>query len=231
MGSTEKPVGIVGFGDLGGKLAAWLNEAGFRVVVFDPHKSSPFEQAKSLNDLSGQVGTIHWCAPLEALDELSVLIHDQTLILHASVMSLSAAAKQRLRGKGLNTGNIDIVHLLMNKHKSAVISSDSDTINIATEHLQRIGRQPRILHTKEHDRMMAISQAPMAILHKLILEELEVLQEKELLTPSAEELLAAIQARAAKWTPVTMQAILQNPEIKPFIEDMLHLTQKKHSRT
>jgi prephenate dehydrogenase len=211
--------GIVGVGDLGSQLLDIFLKLDNAVNVFDHKKKLP-QSTKDLEELSRTSAIIHWCAPLEGLADLPPLCEDQTLILHASVMHESLNAKQILRKSGMATGKIAIVHLLMNEHGRVIVSQDSDDTMLANKHLTDIGLQPVLLTTQEHDHIMAISQAPMAILHELLLAELEGLQQKHLLTPSGEELLTAIHARAAKWTPNTLASILRNPQISQLVAGM-----------
>ena len=211
--------GIVGVGDLGSQLLDTLLKLDNVVNVFDYKKKLP-QSTKDLEELSRTSDIIHWCAPLKGLADLPPLRDDQTLILHASVMHESLNAKQILRKSGMATGKIAIVHLLMNEHGRVIVSQDSDDAAFANKHLANIGLQPVLLSTQEHDHIMAISQAPMAILHELLLAELEELRQKHLLTPSGEELLNAIHARAAKWTPNTLASILRNPQISQLVAGM-----------
>lgn len=219
MNHMNIQIGVIGAGDLGTQLIARLTNHKIIVNVFDKKK----RVARNTESLDAVVRTskiLHWCAPLEGLADLPPLRDNQTLILHASVMHESLTAKEILRKRGMTTGKIAIVHLLMNEHGRAVVSQDSDDATFASKHLVDIGLQPVSLTTQEHDHVMAISQAPMAILHELLLTELEGLQQKHLLTPSGEELLTAIHTRAAKWTPNTLASILRNPQINQLVARM-----------
>ncbi len=226
-------VGIVGAGDFGSQLAVQVGSATPNIHVFDPNVDKIPAEARgvdlktpqtvmlaepiwhnTIDSLLDATAIVHWCAPLDALEEVSFQRH-QTVVLHDSVMSHSRAAKELIDGPKVN-----IAHLLMNRYARVVISTDSDDPRAIDTHMKAIGLNPILMSTDEHDIVMAKSQAPMAILHELFGDDLAALSEDGLLTPSGEDLAKALQDRAAKWTPTTLATILTNPKIPDLIEMM-----------
>jgi prephenate dehydrogenase len=219
--------GIIGVGDLGSQLKTWLTAVGKTVIAFDTSDSS-LSNVVSQAEIFEQADVVHWCAPLHSISAGLQVRTNQHLILHASVMHESLQTKQVIQTHDTSTNNIDIAHLLMNHAKRVVVAAESDDPKMCSEILADCGFNPIVKTVQQHDRMMAVSQAPMAMLHELILNELVELEQNELLTPSGAELLSAIRARAAKWTPATLQSILSNPEINGLISQMQSLIKNKH---
>lgn len=239
MSKPEQTVGVIGAGNLGARLAVQLSAVHEIVHVFDPFVDQIPDAARGVNeellavntsgdivlketmaDVFANAKIIHWCAPLSEVVSVERLEPEQTLVFHASVMAQSVEAQRSLAQKPDVTGKIAIAHLLMNSHRTAVVSTDSDDVNAIGQHLSAAGLRPVIRRTHEHDRIMAVSQAPMAILHGLLGAELASLGVEGMLTPSGEDLAAALEARAAKWTPTTLESILRNPQIPNLIQQM-----------
>jgi hypothetical protein len=79
--------------------------------------------------------------------------------------------------------------------------------------------------------MMARTQGIFALLIKLgIGEELDLRFSAGDLTPSATELRAAVKNREANWTPQTLQSILTNPELKPFVKEIADVLVNNNER-
>lgn len=200
-------IGIIGsLGDLGSQLSRRAKRHGFRVVEFDitdPHTS--------FDDITA-ADIIHICAPLDALKlpPLSGLI-----ILHDSVMNTSSEYnKSALRAQAA------VVHLLMNRADTAIVAHDESHANEAVAHLTTLGFTPRTMMVSEHDHIMAISQAPLALLCELLLPKLFELDEQHLLTPSGETLAHTLHSRTLVWTPTTRRAILRNPQLPAVIQKL-----------
>lgn len=224
-------IGIVGLGDLGGRLALQVLATGDTPTVFDiaapAHPPSAVDPAistaglalppreSSLSVLVEQSDIIHWCAPLSALDSLPALPDDKLLILHNSVMSASIESKESL---GSSTA---VVHCLMNEQGTVVIATESDNRERTADHFRALGLRPILKDYREHDRITARSQGIFALLIQHgIRQHLERWHEQGLLTSSAEELLRAVAHRESQWTAVTIGAILSNPALKDFAAEL-----------
>lgn len=235
MRSPElQSIGIIGVGDLGSQLAVQIGSVATDLHLFDPKVNLLPAETKGVDQVTLQdemrvaptwhktaaevlerATLVHWCAPLDKLEDVEMQ-NEQMLVLHDSVMARSRAAKERLG----SPCRVSIVHLLMNKFARVVVSADSDSLDEIENHLLTIGLKPVQMETDEHDMNMAVSQAPMAILHEVLGEKLATLRDSGLLTPSGEDLAEALQDRAVKWTDVTLSAILGNPKIPDLIDKM-----------
>lgn len=224
-------IGIVGLGDLGGRLALQALATGNAPAVFDittpaspPSAVDPAISTaglalpplvSSVDMLVEQSDIIHWCAPLSALDSLPTLPDDKLLILHNSVMNASFESKANL---GSPTA---VVHCLMNNRRTVVIATESDNRERTADHFRALGLRPVLKDCREHDRIMARSQGIFALLIQHgIRQHLERWHEQGLLTSSAEELLRAVAHRESQWTAVTIGAILSNPALKDFAAEL-----------
>jgi hypothetical protein len=117
-----------------------------------------------------------------------------------------------------------IAHCLMNDSKRVLVSTEFGDHARAKQHLNNIGLVPKDTTIAEHDKMMARSQGVFALLIELgIKKELDECFTAGNLTPSAIELRLAVTNREANWTKQTIESILENPQLKPFIEDMMGL--------
>lgn len=158
---------------------------------------------------------IHWCAPLEALDTLALSPRNEgkCVILHSSLMGESAKAIEKVHRLGLEAA---VVHSLVNSERTVIVSGESDHREAVAAHIKSIGLRPIIMHVEEHDRLMARTQAPLAILQPL-LPELQDLENKGLLTPSARVLLKALSEVSNRWTPLTVKTLRNNPYLGELI--------------
>ncbi len=233
-----KTVGIVGLGDLGGKLALQAQAAGFEVVGFDitstpkpseavdpeltiDNLSWPITAANSLTDLISAVDIIHWCAPVKALEMLTHLPEQSLLVLHCSTMEQSIKGRKLLQERSKIKGSIGIVHCLMNAQKTVIVQDDEQR-EILADHFTQLGLNPIAMSHDQHDDIMAQSQGLFALLISAGLrDKLHAWDEQGLLVPSAHELKEAIENRQANWTTVTIETILSNPQLKVFLHEIL----------
>ena len=198
-------------GDLGSQLADISEQAGF-VTIRVEHE---FRDNK--NELAlGASDYIHLCIPAGALDEYAWLQREPaTIVLHDSVMNTSVMANHAYFG-----GQATVVHMLMNANKSVVIEHSSNKRDNVAGLFTHMGLSPTVLSAPEHDQIMAVSQAPLALLCQVIHTPIKRYREMGLLTASGEELERALDARSAKWTPATIQSLLQNPQLRTLVDDM-----------
>jgi hypothetical protein len=144
----------------------------------------------------------------------------QILLLHDSVMYRSREVADRLKAMPHFAGSIAVVHCLMNQLETVAVDKESEEINRVVSHLEKFGFRPILISQDSHDTIMAESQAPFAILHKLLTPKLRIYAKQGVLTPSGEALLRALEDRSAKWTPETFDSILSNPNLPQLIADM-----------
>jgi hypothetical protein len=203
-------IGVMGSaGDLGSQLVSRLKEYGFLVLVNDPQD----EASVNLNELASRCSIIHICAPLEAVAQIPET--DAILVLHDSVMATSQKANVAfLNNKGV------VIHMLMNKHNTAILAGEGAAQDIVQSHLGAIGLTVRRMTIKDHDYMVARSQAPLALLIKVLLPYLYTQADKGLLTPSGQLLADTLHSRDLIWTDSTVHSILQNPELPELINEM-----------
>lgn len=233
-------VGIVGAsGDLGRQLTVQAGANFETVLTYDinPQPLSPdirgidasIRQSDmlgepvrlgSLGELLDKSSIVHWCVAPEAVEDVPETASHQMLVLHASVMELSKTAIRPLLESPLHTGEIAIVHLLMNGANRAVVAEESQGVERIVGHMDDMGLSPLVLPSKEHDAIMARSQGPMAILHELLATDLAQWSNKGLLTPSGERFQRALSSSVAHWTPATYETIRHNPELLPLLEQM-----------
>ena len=233
-------IGIVGAsGDLGSQLAIQALSKFDEVFLYDIDRratdiangvnpavlaadaSGNATWTADLSELLNSSDIIHWAAPIEAAQEVTSLTPDKTLVFHASVMHDSERAIESLKRI---KAQLRAVHCLMNQNGTVVVANDfGDTAQIV-QHIVALGLKPTPLSVAEHDHAMAISQAPIAILHTLLAGELDELDAKNLLTPSGHDFKVALTRRAANWTPATLRSILGNPEIPNLINRMNEMT-------
>lgn len=208
----QQVIGIVGAtGDLGQQLVARIKKHGFEVRTFS--RSDPREVLEELARISS---VIHICAPVEAVKNL--LSTNATVVLHDSVMYTSKQASERHL-----SNNAAIVHMLMNKENTVVVANDAPHHTELREHLSAIGLSPRSMSIREHDYMIARSQAPLALLIKTLLPYLYEQADRGLLTPSGQLLADTLRSRELIWTNTTIHSILQNPEIDALLHDLHHI--------
>lgn len=235
----NRPVGIIGLGDLGSRLATQVLLSGLRVLAFDANPSIEYlpnlavdpeldtttldEQtfsSTSMTDILRSCGIVHWAIASSQLVGLPPVPKDCTVVLHDSVMNNSSIALN-------DRPDIDqfvVAHCLMNDEKRVLISTDFGDHMMAERHFSNIGLNPKNTTVAEHDSVMARTQGVFAILIELgIREELDKHFADGNLTPSASELRAAVVNREANWTKQTIDSILGNPKLIPFVDEMSSL--------
>lgn len=211
----DKPIGIIGIGDLGSQLATQLLESGRNVLIFDIDSTRTIEDintriAISLAEVLEECALVHWCVPSKALPIEDEPVENVTIILHDSVMHNSIEAIQSRSDRHL----FAIVHCLMNEQKRIFVAHDAPNSGPIMQHLEDIGLSPKLISTKEHDVLMAHSQGILATFIKMGLRsELDEASRAGDLTPSANELHSVLMNRELNWTPSTLESILANPEL------------------
>ena len=206
MTAVKQPIGVIGsLGDLGSQLVRRAKKYGFLVREFDI--ADRHTSTEELSDCE----IVHVCVPLENFIVPPVR---GLIILHDSVMDTSRRFNDRLDQKAA------VVHLLMNSAQRAVVANDQPNAEAAASHLQQLGLNPISMPVDEHDRIIARSQAPLALLCDALLPELFQLDKEGLLTPSGETLAETLRSRTLIWTPATRRAILRNPQLRELISEL-----------
>ncbi|MEJ0072951.1 MAG: hypothetical protein WDN27_02600 [Candidatus Saccharibacteria bacterium] len=209
--SENTSVGVIGAsGQLGTEFCEIISAAGMDLLPCD--KGDP--EADFRRALGASV--VHWCAPLAALETLDEFPGESTLVLHDSAMSSSLAAAGSLYER-LGEMNIGICHWLMNREQVAIVASEATDIS---EHLSLLGLNPSIMTVAEHDTLMAHSQAPLAVLSRVLLPFLTDPDNGRYLTPSAIDLRAVLLGREEQWTDETMRSILKNPQLDGLLQQL-----------
>lgn len=230
-------IGLIGFGDLGQRMALQLTAAGHDIVIYD--KASPKLTAEKPVDpnltingklskkmtfvnsaakVLGATDLIHYAVPVEAVVELPQVSSHQIVILHDSVMALSRRAIKSRKDKS----RFAISHCIMNQSRRIFVASDQPNSQAAVEHFRAIGLDPKLIELDQHDKLMARTQAVCAALINVGLGDvLNRASESGDLTPSAEELHALVANREARWTTNTMESLLSNPQLEVFIRELL----------
>lgn len=237
---TRQPVGVIGLGDLGRRLATQIIANGTEILAFnrtartldfslavDPELiTADIDHSKliltELQSILQHCSVVHWAIASAELDVLPTVPRTCTVILHDSVMSNSLHALD----KRPDSGQFVIAHCIMNDRKRVFVSKDRGDFATIMQHFQAIGLAPKETTTKEHDALMARTQGIFALLIELGLrKELDRGFSNGDLTPSAIELRSAVINREANWTPQTLQSILSNPHLAPFVREMFDLLQ------
>lgn len=231
-----KSVGVIGLGALGNRLITQEILSGNKVLVFDIDTDAKYSPNQAVDPgletdcldqegllMAGQeeilegCSLVHWAVASSQLQSISSVPADCTLVLHDSVMSTSFNALAERQDKN----QFVIAHCLMNSMRRVLVSTEFGNHRKVTKHFSDIGLDPRETTVAEHDRIMARSQGIFALLINAGLrEELDQGLADGNLTPSANELQVAVANREARWTKQTVESILSNPELQPFIEDM-----------
>lgn len=115
----------------------------------------------------------------------------------------------------------------MNKHSTVVVEKDTPNQQSLVQHLKSLGLQVKIMNSNDHDHIMSRSQAPLALLVKLLEKDLEQWHRQHLLTASGDALLETLHDRSSKWTDATMHSLFKNQHISHFIKDMTVLISGK----
>lgn len=243
--TKHAPVGVIGLGDLGKKLAAQVLAAGQEVRAFDPVESNrdsalftravdptldvtrfddaPFHVAE-VGEILKTCKLVHWAVPSRQLVQLPDVPADCTVILHDSVMANSAVALAQRP----DAAQIVVAHCLMNEAGRVLVATEFGDHAEATRHFEDIGLSPRPTSVKAHDTLMTRTQGIFALLIELGLkEELDKAFAAGNLTPSALELRAALTHREARWTQQTLDSILGNPELAPFVDELARVVAKR----
>ena len=209
MTAVKQTIGVIGsLGDLGSQLVRRAKKYGFLVREFDT--ADRHTNTEELSDCE----IVHVCTPLKNFIVPPVR---GMIILHDSVMDTSRRFNNRLDQKAA------VVHLLMNSAQRAVVASDQPNAEAAASHLQQLGFNPISMPVDEHDRIIARSQAPLALLCDALLPELFQLDKEGLLTPSGETLAETLRSRTLIWTPATRRAILRNPQLRELISELSNI--------
>jgi hypothetical protein len=87
-------------------------------------------------------------------------------------------------------------------------------------HLKTISDTLRFLSIHDHDRIMARSQAPFALLLKTVGDDLALWEGQGLLTSSASLLRQSLKTRETAWTTQTLDTLVHNKEILVLLDEM-----------
>jgi hypothetical protein len=203
----KQRIGVIGVtGDLGSQLVTRLRSHHFDVA--EHSRANP-----SIDDLLAKCDIVHVCAPTTALQNSKPC--KAIVVLHDSVMSSSQQASELYLG-----GHGAVVHMLMNAAETIVIATDAPHHDAIKAHAEAIGLHPQNMTITEHDYMIARSQAPLALLCKVLLPYLYEQDKKGLLTPSGALLADTLRSRELVWTKETMHSILRNPQLQTLVDDM-----------
>lgn len=202
-------IGIIGAqGDLGSQVRQRFTKKDWPVLTY-----SRSDDLSSLERLARESDIIHVCAPVEAIKNLPKTT--AIVVLHDSVMNTSRqACRQWLSGRAA------IVHMLMNDQQTVVVATDSQHVDIMTQHFSDADYSVVQMTIDEHDELMAHSQAPLALLCRTLLPMLYDQENRGLLTPSGQLLADTLRSREAAWTDATIQSILSNPQLQQLMDDM-----------
>lgn len=222
--TNETVIGIVGSeGDLGNQLAFTAVERGLTVLRTDIKRVLG---TVGLDTVLDESDIVHFCISEPDFDDSYDVRDEQLAILHDSVMATS----ERIGSERFNAP-VDIVHMLMNQtnemQATAVVDQSTPHIDLVERHIEDLGISPIRMSADEHDYIMARSQAPLAMLVQLLLPELQKRHDERVLTASGDALLKALEDRASRWTDKTMQAILKNPMLPGFLDDLSAILEKE----
>ena len=218
----KQTIGVIGStGDLGAQLLQRLRDSGFKIMKCAPSLTN----GVTINDLATRCDIVHFCAPLTALEQLTVAPKG-VVILHDSVMSSSKQASECFL-----ESNGAVVHMLMNDQQSVVIAQDMPHSQPVAEHMTTLGYAPHFMTVREHDTMIARTQGPLALLCETLLPYLNTIDDKGLLTPSGQLLTQTLRSRELAWTRQTVRSILKNPELKTLLHDMQQTLAESNQKT
>lgn len=219
MAKRKQIIGVVGAaGDLGSQLEALLEVSGHQVKTV----RSRTDTTMSIAELMEECDIVHFCIPAHTFKTMPSVKQGQIVVLHDSVMTTSVRI-----GREYFDDNANHVHMLMNERKTVVMNTLNPDQAVLTQHFTRLGLQPVTMSPQEHDYIMSRSQAPLVLLVALLLPHLDEWEKQGVLTPSGSALLGALEARAAQWTPATIDALFANPELNSFIDDLRGLVERK----
>lgn len=235
---SKTSVGVIGLGDLGKRLVAQLLCSNYEVVAFDPTlmeledialsqgvdpavnmsgSSSNQFRLVGINQMINTCKIVHWAVPSAKLSELPPVPQNCIVVLHDSVMTNSREAVMQRNDRD----QFVIAHCLMNDSRRVFVDTEFGDNAAVMKHFEATGLSPKRTTVKAHDVLMARTQGVFALLIELgIREELDTGFAAGDLTPSAIELRSAVINREANWTARTLQSILGNPELKPFVNEI-----------
>lgn len=170
------------------------------------------------DDVSAILSTqsiVHFCIPRTGFKIKHIVQEGQIIILHDSVMATSQLINERFFG-----GKAVHVHMLMNETNTVVIDKSAVRNNILMTHLKTISDTLRFLSIHDHDRIMARSQAPFALLLKTVGNDLVLWEGQGLLTSSASLLRQSLKTRETAWTTQTLDTLVHNKEILVLLDEM-----------
>lgn len=221
--ASLQPVGVIGYGDLGQQLVAQLMATGHDVIVYDPFifiDARGFSVCDGYLDVLRQCQIVHWAVPSSALSDLPDVPKACTVVLHDSVMALS----HRALSSRSDRAQFGIAHCLMNEQGRVLVCNELTNAGAVSAHFKATGLSPKFITVHHHDELMARTQGVFALMLKLgIRQALDAGYVAGNLTPSAIELRQAVINREANWTKQTLNSILANPELKPFVMHMADL--------
>lgn len=249
--NSETVVGVVGAnGQLGRQLASLEATHGFQVLFADrdPVRGLLGRELgrASLQSILDDSDIVHFAIPADGFEGQYKLRGDgQVGIIHHSVMKRSEDLNREHFG-----GEADIVHMLMNvvakngpRHKllrliqsmkhgfpiypanqgTVVIEQSNPNLEVVKEHMSLLGLLPVEMKAQDHDRISAIGQGWQALGVQMLLPELKQAHENRLLTPSALALLEGLLESAPKLTAVSIDSILDNPELLALLNKLSEL--------
>ncbi|MCL2037898.1 NAD(P)-binding domain-containing protein [Candidatus Saccharibacteria bacterium] len=227
-------IGIVGFGELGSRLAGQIISSGQAVMVYEENPSrrnlnqieknmlkrpvkatgAKIHFATDISEVLENCPIIHFAISAHTTESLPILREDQIGILHDSVMTSSLnAAKQRA-----DKSQLIIAHCLMNSVGRVFMAQDFGTktnLEIAVQHFQKIELEPKFTTVDDHDNLMAKSQAlALSLVRTGVHEDLKQAAIANDLTPSGEQILHSLNHIEMIWTPETIASLLKNPYIE-----------------
>lgn len=218
ISSDKQLIGVLGAaGQLGFELIRMLVQSGAHVAAGDIRVSGSFE----LEELLKICDIVHICVPLDLLKGRFSVRKSTLVVLHDSVMSQSKHTAVNQFNRHAIT-----VHMLMNHRKMVVIDETHESRNRVIRHFEQLGCNTTLLSVDTHDRVMARSQAPLALLLRLLHNDLLLWQCAGLLTPSAEDLLLVLTKRQEVWTTTTIDSLLKNRQVMQLIDEFYKFAAK-----
>lgn len=230
---SKDPIGIIGLGELGTRLATQIISSGRTVLAYDKNQNHKIKLAKNMYKKSTSTANveklflfttlenvlknckiIHLAIPAGAAKNLPPMRKNQIAILHDSVMTSSFHAAKQHPDKS----QFIIAHCLMNSAGRVMIAQDfgkKSRQDIAAQHFRGINLRPKLTTIVEHDRLMAKSQGLALLLKKSgVYDDLKRAADDHDLTPSGEEILHLLNHLELNWTEETITSLLKNPYIQ-----------------
>ena len=225
-------IGIVGFGELGSRLAGQIISSGQAIMVYEENparrnlnqiEKDMLKRPMTATDIKVHFATniscvlkncsiVHFAISAKTV-ELPTLRDGQIGILHDSVMT-SSLNSAKLRA---DKSQLVIAHCLMNSAGRVFMARDfgeEANLKIAAQHFTEIELEPKFTTVEEHDRLMAKSQAlTLSLVRTGVHDELKQAAVDNDLTPSGEQILHSLNHIEMIWTPETIASLLKNPYI------------------